>query len=350
MRYRIFILAALAALAAHAVQMASQPWVTNRIAEAVAAIPAPDFTTNNAALVETIQAKAPAPDLTPATNYTDFTVGIASNALSAAAKSYTDAAINAIPRPDLTPATNYTDLVVGNASRGATNYTDAATNAASEAAAQDTAARVEALSNAVYGVLGGLPDKSAVLSTNATGMVNKPVLGLFFARELDASPQNVKIYQPEMDYLAVNFLGYDTYMFTWAYGLYDSWQLDTYPQLVMRYMDVTNIVPPMITAATNALAQSMGGTPAEITVSGTVPYSKGLVNLTVSSGGTLSCNTNDWPNGAQVMVDAVLPATYTVASGISPTGYSAMPSDGHFLLVFTRLGTAFYVSTITSVE
>ena len=81
MRHRIFILAALAALAAHAVQMASQPWVTNRIAEAVAAIPAPDFTTNNAALVETIRAKAPAPDLTPATNYTDEVVSSATNNL-----------------------------------------------------------------------------------------------------------------------------------------------------------------------------------------------------------------------------------------------------------------------------
>ena len=65
MRYRIFILAALAALAAHAVQMASQPWVTNRIAEAVAAIPA---------------ARA---DLTPATNYTDAAVSSATNNLRA---------------------------------------------------------------------------------------------------------------------------------------------------------------------------------------------------------------------------------------------------------------------------
>lgn len=103
-------------------------------------------------------------------------------------------------------------------------------------------------------------------------------------------------------------------------------------------------------AATNALAQSMGGTPAEIAVSGAVPYSKGLVNLTVSSGGTLACNTNDWPNGAQVLVSATLPATYTAASGINPVGYSAMPSDGQYLLVFTRLGQAVYVSVITSVE
>ena len=103
-------------------------------------------------------------------------------------------------------------------------------------------------------------------------------------------------------------------------------------------------------AATNKLAQSMGGTPAEITVVDTVPYSKGLVNLTVTSGGTLACNTNGWTNGGQVMVDATLPATYTVASGIGPVGYSVLPSDGQYLLVFTRLGQAVYVSVITSVE
>jgi len=220
------------------------------------------------------------------------------------------------------------------------------TNIADAAAAKETAARVEALSNAVYGVLGGLPDNSAVLSTNATGMVNKPVLGLIFTRELDASPENVKIYQPEMDYLAVNFLGVDTYMFTLAYELYDSWQLGTYPQLVMRYKDVTNVV----NAATNTLAQSMGGTPEEITVTDTVPYSKGLVNLTVTSGGTLACNTNGWANGAQVMVNASLPAAYTAASGVEPAGYSSMPTDGQYLLVFTRIWGKVYVSVITSEE
>ena len=62
----------LAAPAAHAATMASQPWVTNRIAEAEArvdeqiaaatnAIPAPDYSTGNAALVATIEATAPAP-------------------------------------------------------------------------------------------------------------------------------------------------------------------------------------------------------------------------------------------------------------------------------------------------
>ena len=43
------------------VRTATEDFVTNRIAAAVAAIPSPDFTTNNAALVETIEATAPAP-------------------------------------------------------------------------------------------------------------------------------------------------------------------------------------------------------------------------------------------------------------------------------------------------
>ena len=60
------LLAALAvAFAVHgATRTASEAFVTNRIAAAVAAIPSPDFTTNNAALVETIQAKTPSPDFT----------------------------------------------------------------------------------------------------------------------------------------------------------------------------------------------------------------------------------------------------------------------------------------------
>ena len=61
------LLAALAvATAANAapVRTATEAYVTNKIAAAVAALPAPDFTTNNTALVETIQAKAPAPDFT----------------------------------------------------------------------------------------------------------------------------------------------------------------------------------------------------------------------------------------------------------------------------------------------
>lgn len=43
------------------VRTASEAYVTNKIAAAVAAIPAPDFTTSNATLVETIEATAPAP-------------------------------------------------------------------------------------------------------------------------------------------------------------------------------------------------------------------------------------------------------------------------------------------------
>lgn len=68
MKRAALILAALAAIltaAAAPVRTATENFVTSKIAEAVAAIPAPDYSTNNTALVETIQAKAPAPDLSP---------------------------------------------------------------------------------------------------------------------------------------------------------------------------------------------------------------------------------------------------------------------------------------------
>lgn len=68
MKRAALILAALAAIltaAAAPVRTATENFVANKIAEAVAAIPPPDYSTNNTALVETIQAKAPAPDLSP---------------------------------------------------------------------------------------------------------------------------------------------------------------------------------------------------------------------------------------------------------------------------------------------
>ena len=71
---KFIILSFAAAFAANAefVKQATQPWVANRIGEArtavsneisaaVAAIPLPDYSTNNAALVATIEAAAPAP-------------------------------------------------------------------------------------------------------------------------------------------------------------------------------------------------------------------------------------------------------------------------------------------------
>lgn len=97
----IICVASCLAHAACAITMASQPWVTNRIAEAEArvnaritsatnAIPAPDYSTGNAQLVATIEATAPAPgdyanvsnramsaiqSLEPATNNTDRAIG-----------------------------------------------------------------------------------------------------------------------------------------------------------------------------------------------------------------------------------------------------------------------------------
>jgi len=83
MRTKLAIIGAAVCLAraAFAVTMASQPWTTNRIAEAEArvavkitaatnAIPAPDFSQNNAQLRETIVAVSPPADLTEATNHT----------------------------------------------------------------------------------------------------------------------------------------------------------------------------------------------------------------------------------------------------------------------------------------
>ncbi len=66
MKRIILILAALAAWTAAAAtpnRTATETYVTNKIAAAVAALPAPDYSTNNTELVETIQTTAPAPDL-----------------------------------------------------------------------------------------------------------------------------------------------------------------------------------------------------------------------------------------------------------------------------------------------
>ena len=49
------------ALAAHCAPLATENFVTNKIAAAISQIPPPDFSTNNVALVETIEATAPAP-------------------------------------------------------------------------------------------------------------------------------------------------------------------------------------------------------------------------------------------------------------------------------------------------
>ena len=62
MKRAALILAALAAIltaAAAPVRTATENFVANKIAEAVAAIPPPDYSTNNTALVETIQVSSP---------------------------------------------------------------------------------------------------------------------------------------------------------------------------------------------------------------------------------------------------------------------------------------------------
>lgn len=63
MKLATLALATLATVAtvAETVKTASQPWVTNQIAAAVAAIPSPDYSTNNTELVDTIETVAPQP-------------------------------------------------------------------------------------------------------------------------------------------------------------------------------------------------------------------------------------------------------------------------------------------------
>ena len=60
---RLFAINALifVALAAHCAPLATENFVSNKIAAAISQIPQPDFSTNNTELVETIEAKAPSP-------------------------------------------------------------------------------------------------------------------------------------------------------------------------------------------------------------------------------------------------------------------------------------------------
>lgn len=52
-------------LVAATARTATENFVTSKIAAAISQIPPPDYSTNNVALVETIEAKAPTPDLSP---------------------------------------------------------------------------------------------------------------------------------------------------------------------------------------------------------------------------------------------------------------------------------------------
>ncbi len=138
MKQTATLLAALAvafAGAAATVRTATETFVTNKIAAAVAAIPSPDFTTNNAALVETIEAKAPAlgnyatvsnramtamqshQSLQPSTNYTDAALAeFASTGAVVRAATYgtptrwTDAT-GCVWEVSAAPGTGYTDWI-----------------------------------------------------------------------------------------------------------------------------------------------------------------------------------------------------------------------------------------------
>ena len=88
------------------VRTASETFVTNKIEEAISAIPAPDFSTNNTTLVATIEAKAPAPGdyatvsnraMTALQSYTESDPTISAWAKAAQKPSYTASEVGALP-------------------------------------------------------------------------------------------------------------------------------------------------------------------------------------------------------------------------------------------------------------
>jgi len=257
--------------------MATEAWTTNRIhaaevrlsnqiAAATNAIPAPDYSTGNAALVATIEATAPAPD---------FSTNNAALVSTIEAKA---------PAP-------------GNYAAVSNRAMQAVTNLAPAYAYAD---------ERFIPISGSLPVVTDV--------------SLYF---------NQEIYEQGMLRL-------------------------TLPNGENRFA-VDFVSSPQITnegavAAAQAYTDAAVAVPAPISAQNTVPWHGGLVELTVASGATLAVNSAGWPNGGQVLVDATLPATYTVANGISPVGYSTLPSDGEYLMVITRLGSSYFVSLISTVE
>ena len=330
---------------------------TNYTNEAIGRIPAPDFSTGNSNLVETIKATAPAPG-----NYET----VSNRAMSAVQPADMAAAIAAIPSPDLTPATNYTNKAVSDFAR---------TNSVVSGGPYQPVLPYE--TNAIpYSAIADAPEMEADRITDGTNTIDAAgnvyeledelVGDLYYSGSFDFDDKEywpvengrlftsngtyyIKLddYGPWVDYEFLPLSGYESWYF--VDRSYGTFFLNTRHIKTARLKGKLVLTNDLI-AATNDLAQAMGGIPAEIAATNTVPYSRGIVNLTVETGGTLACSTNDWPNGGQVMVKASLPATYTAANGISPVGYYEMPSQGNYLLVLTRMDNAFYVSVITSLE
>lgn len=88
--------------------------------------------------------------------------------------------------------------------------------------------------------------------TNATGFVDIPVRGIYFSRYPDASPENISIESTDLDYLSIKVLDTEVAQFGgFNEGLIPDWEFASYPKMVMRYMDTTNILAASLSAATN---------------------------------------------------------------------------------------------------
>lgn len=84
---------------------------------------------------------------------------------------------------------------------------------------------------------------------------------------------------------------------------------------------------------------------ADTTVTDTIGYTPGVVNLTVSDGGTLSANSTGWPNGQKVMVSMTVSGAYTVNSAIVPANFTDWP-ESYAVLEVVRVNTSFFATLL----
>lgn len=93
-----------------------------------------------------------------------------------------------------------------------------------------------------------------------------------------------------------------------------------------------------------AIAAAGGGEWVETNVVATMQFVAGYEYVTLPSGGILTADTNDWPNGAALMVHFVPGGPYTV-SGITMLGYQTWPTNRAEMVVF-RSGTNMFANVI----
>ena len=175
----IICVASCLAHAACAITMASQPWTTNRIAEAEArvavkiaaatnAIPAPDYSTGNAQLVATIEATAPAPG--------DYAT-VSNRAMTALQEHQS-------LWPAVAASTNYTDAIAAEFADGTRTVANAnGALQAYHADSADTAGKASAITH--EGTDYAYPDLLQASTNAAEAVVREKSLGGIWDQELE---------------------------------------------------------------------------------------------------------------------------------------------------------------------